>query len=684
MLAQEKGNADPKGKEQRDKCMPMAKVKKKKTCDSVKFLKFVRIQVTILRTKVKETIPLADPVLHMKFINKLAIGGNYTYSERSQCRYEIAPGILAMPNMSRPSIHSNSQPFSCDTFDSGMSETTDFVTAKGTTTDEGVSASEFPGHMSSSDRKSSLQCTKTHKEQYRSYREVIYTEPKIVSESRQSVPYTHTPFRRIDSRQRDVTSFIDSDTELDEAIPSSLIRRSKIIERFTSFISVIVSWFSKLLVFLRLETIEKREYRPTYEYQRNVAESKLSRVWKIIDRSFAYVYFFLVKVLLFDTWLLSCGSNARARIRKTSWRVLWIVLLPLLLILGYWCLPYFPMLLYSTKVIARQFRETSDLTANNQLISREMMFGKDIFESFGISNLDQTVEQSGQHFNESEMLEQLKESERVLSNIHTEEMDIIKLQLKKLRELYSELKLCCNARTKYITNEDLEMRLNMFLSDYLSTSVTNEAKVRSESSIAMDYGITDDRVRAIVREALKIYDADKTGRVDYALESAGGQIVSTRCTQRYDIKTRAFKLLAFTLYHENNNPRTVIQGNPIQPGTCWAFQGFPGYLLIKLRSSIYITGFTLEHAPKSILPNGEMRSAPKKFNVWGFLDENDLEPVMFGDYEFAASDDSLQYFPVQNITIDRPYEYVELRIHSNHGQLEYTCLYRFRVHGRPM
>ncbi|KZC05074.1 SUN domain-containing protein 1, partial [Dufourea novaeangliae] len=196
--------------------------------------------------------------------------------------------------------------------------------------------------------------------------------------------------------------------------------------------------------------------------------------------------------------------------------------------------------------------------------------------------------------------------------------------------------------------------------------------------------VTDDRVREIVRDALRIYDADKTGRVDYALESAGGQIISTRCTQRYDIKTRAFKVLAFTLYHENNNPRTVIQGNPIQPGACWAFQGFPGYLLIKLRSSIYISGFTVEHAPKSILPNGEMRSAPRKFNVWGFVNENDPDPVMFGDYEFAATDDNLQYFPVQNTTIETPYEFVELRVHSNYGQLEYTCLYRFRVHGRPV
>ncbi|KAL0104344.1 hypothetical protein PUN28_017224 [Cardiocondyla obscurior] len=78
-----------------------------------------------------------------------------------------------------------------------------------------------------------------------------------------------------------------------------------------------------------------------------------------------------------------------------------------------------------------------------------------------------------------------------------------------------------------------------------------------------------------------------------------------------------------------------------------------------------------------------MSSAPRKFNVWGLFSENDLEPVMFGEYEFMYSDESLQYFPVQNTEINRPYEYIELRIHSNHGQLEYTCLYRFRIHGRP-
>lgn len=41
-------------------------------------------------------------------------------------------------------------------------------------------------------------------------------------------------------------------------------------------------------------------------------------------------------------------------------------------------------------------------------------------------------------------------------------------------------------------------------------------------------GLDDVKIKAIVRDVLAIYDADKTGLVDYALESAGGEVLSTR------------------------------------------------------------------------------------------------------------------------------------------------------------
>jgi len=38
--------------------------------------------------------------------------------------------------------------------------------------------------------------------------------------------------------------------------------------------------------------------------------------------------------------------------------------------------------------------------------------------------------------------------------------------------------------------------------------------------------VSDEHIRKVVKEVLRIYDADKTGQVDYALETAG--IISHR------------------------------------------------------------------------------------------------------------------------------------------------------------
>lgn len=52
---------------------------------------------------------------------------DYTYSEKSQCRYEIAPGVLAMPNMSRRSIHSDLGTFT--SLSQGLPKSGIYVTA---------------------------------------------------------------------------------------------------------------------------------------------------------------------------------------------------------------------------------------------------------------------------------------------------------------------------------------------------------------------------------------------------------------------------------------------------------------------------------------------------------------------------------------------------------------------------
>ena len=63
----------------------------------------------------------------------------------------------------------------------------------------------------------------------------------------------------------------------------------------------------------------------------------------------------------------------------------------------------------------------------------------------------------------------------------------------------------------------------------------------------------------IAQEALAQYDADKTGKFDYALESAGGSVISTKCTESYNVKSARISVLGIPLWYPSNNPRTIIQ-----------------------------------------------------------------------------------------------------------------------------
>ncbi|KAK2588857.1 hypothetical protein KPH14_001724 [Odynerus spinipes] len=401
--------------------------------------------------------------------------------------------------------------------------------------------------------------------------------------------------------------------------------------------------------------------------------------------------------------------------------------------LGYWGMSYVLPFFSALKMQIASNNETNELLGNVQRFMQEKtqheeystsehnlnviidrlndriseLEKEDSYQTEYLSNISRVVQNPKENHNEvwQRFNVKIMEIEQRLDNLKTgttNDIGAIKTEFQTLRELNAQLKSCCNRDKELLLPGTLRLEIDKIMGEYFGNTVSKndlsvvidklkKLSVNTEDNIvpiSSDYimkegSMLDERINKIVDDRLKIYDADKTGRVDYAVETAGGEIINTRCTQTYDKTSGTFKLLGITIYSKSNNPRSVIQGNPIQPGACWPFQGFPGYLLIKLRSSVYVTGFTIEHAPKSILPSGEMKSAPRKFNVWGLTDKQDPEPVLLGDYEFKDSDNNLQYFPVQNTNIVTPYEYVELRIHSNHGELEYTCLYRFRVHGKP-
>ncbi|XP_066129669.1 SUN domain-containing protein 1 isoform X3 [Saccopteryx bilineata] len=245
--------------------------------------------------------------------------------------------------------------------------------------------------------------------------------------------------------------------------------------------------------------------------------------------------------------------------------------------------------------------------------------------------------------------------------------------------------------SQFVSKDDLQVLLRQ-LELRILQNITHQVSVTkqrptSETVLSAVHeeglsGITEAQAHVIVNNALKLYSQDKTGMVDFALESGGGSILSTRCSETYETKTALISLFGIPLWYFSQSPRVVIQPD-IYPGNCWAFKGSQGYLVVRLSMEIHPSSFTLEHIPKTLSPTGNITSAPKDFAVYGLENEYQEEGQLLGQFVFDQEGESLQMFPVPKKP-ERAFQIVELRIFSNWGHPEYTCLYRFRVHGQPV
>ncbi|NXB75490.1 SUN2 protein, partial [Donacobius atricapilla] len=194
-------------------------------------------------------------------------------------------------------------------------------------------------------------------------------------------------------------------------------------------------------------------------------------------------------------------------------------------------------------------------------------------------------------------------------------------------------------------------------------------------------GVTEEQVHLIVGQALKRYSEDRVGMVDYALESAGASVINTRCSETYETRTALLSLFGIPLWYHSQSPRVILQPD-VNPGNCWAFRGSQGFAVIRLSSTICPTAVTLEHISKALSPYGTIPSAPKDFAVYGLKEEGDEEGLLLGQFTYNHNGDPIQTFYLEGDSMGT-YQLVELRVLSNWGHPEYTCIYRFRVHGQP-
>ncbi|XP_073997435.1 SUN domain-containing protein 3-like isoform X2 [Rhodnius prolixus] len=161
----------------------------------------------------------------------------------------------------------------------------------------------------------------------------------------------------------------------------------------------------------------------------------------------------------------------------------------------------------------------------------------------------------------------------------------------------------------------------------------------------------------------------------------GGCILSVRNTKTYKEGVAQISILGVPIMSFATDPRAIIQASVV-PGECWALGGDKGTVVMQLISQVLITHVSLEHISAKLSPTGDISSAPKEFVLKGLASIDDKVPHTYGTFMYSNSGPTLQTFTVQNPT-PKPYEIVEFSVLSNHGNKEFTCIYRVRIHGKP-
>ncbi|NXT29883.1 SUN1 protein, partial [Syrrhaptes paradoxus] len=162
-----------------------------------------------------------------------------------------------------------------------------------------------------------------------------------------------------------------------------------------------------------------------------------------------------------------------------------------------------------------------------------------------------------------------------------------------------------------------------------------------------------------------LYSQDKTGMVDFALESGGGSVLSTRCSETYETKTALISIFGIPLWYFSQSPRVVIQ----------VMKGQHSYWQCRKLLSRAVSEQVLSYMRNISSWSDRLLNA-------GLDDEYQEEGKLLGEYVYNEDGEPLQMFPVMEKN-EKAFQIVELRILSNWGHAAYTCLYRFRVHGKP-
>ena len=165
------------------------------------------------------------------------------------------------------------------------------------------------------------------------------------------------------------------------------------------------------------------------------------------------------------------------------------------------------------------------------------------------------MESNGNHVEQTEhlLLEKIQELEGKISQLRIELKKCSSAEMNKQALDESVVQILKQfQRSEFITRAEFDKLLSEAKIDILANMeletqnllIENIYQHLRNSTVSLSpSNVNISEIEELVNNALKTYDADKTGMFDYALETSGGSVLSTRCTVTYTERSGSWSFL---------------------------------------------------------------------------------------------------------------------------------------------
>eukprot|EP00979_Chaetoceros_neogracilis_P011087 scaffold2686_cov267-Chaetoceros_neogracile.AAC.11 len=313
--------------------------------------------------------------------------------------------------------------------------------------------------------------------------------------------------------------------------------------------------------------------------------------------------------------------------------------------------------------------------------------------------------------------------------LQTEETDVVYATEEDLANAKSEIE-------DYVTStySDIQFDASLFkpISDWIEKELEKngallnldtppdlediQIQIPEEKESAEIPSIDINDVKEMIHKKVEVMKADRLAKHDYASIRAGASVIyngprqtSPSLVENLPLGNQLMASLGLRFY--GYGPETALE--PTFPadslGQCWSFEkegerkrvtikewageqetkdkeyrGEYATLAVKLGEPAYVQSIVIEHAPLAVSKTRD--TAIRTFRIIGFQeDDASGEPWHLGTAVYNAHKLSLQEFEMnsrlENGVLIPMMESVVLAIDSN-WDADYSCLYRFRVHGK--